>query len=484
MEHGRFAVIAATAVAAVVGITTTVDLGLAPSWWDEQRIVLLTAMFLVTAMGLAAGASRSALSVGTALALCVPLALGVLSALQAPRQFVALLDVSMHAIIACCVLLFAGVARPKLATATMAFVVAVAGPYVVGILARYVSALLLSMPLGADTLLVGFANPRFPAHLQALTIPLFPLALALAASPMAKAALSVTGALWWMCAIGSGSRTAWIALAAACAVALLLEGQRGSWLRTQFRLGVAGVVLYLVAFKVVPHLLDLQSTVETGRLSEFGSFGARVELWLSSIEAIAAEPWLGLGPMHFAYTNNAIAAHPHNFWLQIAAEWGVAAGIIVAGASVILWLRSVLTARAIQRQYAAGVGVEVDARLAVGIATAVTAWIVGIQADGLMVVPTSQAASAIVLGLACGLVGERVRGPFRPAMPRALAAMVFVPAAAVLLSLPLTAFWQVKEREDAWLKANPGGTMAPRFWQQGWIGPGDDPTARGEAVPR
>ena len=39
------------------------------------------------------------------------------------------------------------------------------------------------------------------------------------------------------------------------------------------------------------------------------------------MEAMIANPLLGLGPAHFAYAYNGEGAHPHNFWLQLAAEW-------------------------------------------------------------------------------------------------------------------------------------------------------------------
>jgi O-antigen ligase len=480
----KFSVFAVAVVAASVGLTTTIDFGLAPTWWDEQRIVLLLVLLLVSSAGFALQTARGRLSIGSVLAVGVPLAFGTLSALQAPRPFVALLDVATYTAIAWYALLFIGTPRRSLAIGGAIFAIAVAGPYVFGVVARYFSALLLSMPIGADTLLVGFANPRFPAHLQALTIPLFPLALTLVRGPFAQPVLMATGALWWMCAIGSGSRTAWMALVAAAAVALLLEGLRGKWLRIQLRLGAAGAALYALGFWAIPRVVGLASTAETGRLSEFASVGARVELWSSSWKAIAADPWLGLGPMHFAYPNNGIAAHPHNFWLQIAAEWGIAACIVLVGTSTLLWLRSVSLARVLQLQCADGRGVQDDAVLAVGIATAITAWIVAIQADGVMVVPTSQAVSAIVLGLACGLVVRERSERLRPAILHAVAAIFFLPAAVVLISLPFTSFWHVNARQESWLKANPGGTMAPRFWQQGWIGPEDDPTARSDVQRR
>jgi O-antigen ligase len=483
VDRGTYCVVAVAVVAGSIGLTTTIDLGLAPSWWDEQRIVLLAVLLLATAGGLAFNTTGRSMATPAALALLLLLALGLCSSFQAPRTFVALVDVATYAVLASFLLTFIGVPGRYLAFASVLFTLAIAAPYVMGVVARYVSALLVSMPIGADTLLVGFANPRFPAHLQALTIPFLPVALSFFRHSILKVVVVVIGTLWWMCLTGSGSRTAWIALGAAMVVLVLVEGTRGESIRVHVRLCVAGAALYLFAFRGVPYVFNLESTVEAGRLSEFGSLSLRVELWLLSARAIVADPLLGLGPMHFAYMRNGIAAHPHNFWLQIAAEWGPVAGAVVAAASTMLWIRAVRLARLHSLNHSQDHRGGVQAALPAGIAAALTAWLVAIQTDGLMVVPTSLAASAIVLGLACGFVTQGSVASLRPTSWRALHTVVLAGAAAVLAFLPLDSFSDVKAREDFWLTANHGERMSPRFWQQGWIGPDEDPGAHERAVP-
>jgi hypothetical protein len=56
--------------------------------------------------------------------------------------------------------------------------------------------------------------------------------------------------------------------------------------------------------------------------------------------------------------------------------------------------------------------------------------------------------------------------------------------AAILLSLPFSAFGQFEQREASWRAAHPTALLLPRFWQQGWIGPDRDATARPLARPR
>jgi putative inorganic carbon (hco3(-)) transporter len=315
--------------------------------------------------------------------------------------------------------------------------------------------------------------------LQVLTIPLLPLAFHRAPSTFWRACLVGVASLWWMCFIGSGSRTGWIAIAAAGLMAALLGSEGRRWLRCQLVFGALGLLSWGLLFHALPALLSGDTAPETGRLSDFASVGYRLQLWRISIESALAHPMLGTGPMHFAYVENGLGAHPHNFWLQLAAEWGIPATLLFVSASVVL-----------------GVGMwqglkgELDrASRAVGVAlfAVVTAWGIGTLSDGYMVVPTSQAMSTVVLMLA--VMWLRSVAPASPTLVErrasahgrsrsyAMAALGVI-ALAVLATLPFTEFGQPTRREQVWRGARSGQTMWPRFWQQGWIGPHSDPTAR------
>ena len=40
-------------------------------------------------------------------------------------------------------------------------------------------------------------------------------------------------------------------------------------------------------------------------------------------QELRSSPWLGIGPMQFAALASVVGAHPHNWPLQVAAEWGL-----------------------------------------------------------------------------------------------------------------------------------------------------------------
>ena len=195
-----------------------------------------------------------------------------------------------------------------------------------------------------------------------------------------------------MCFIGSGSRTGWIAIAVAASLLSFVGAEGRRWLRWQVVFALSGALLWALLFHVLPAWLSVPKALETGRFSDFASVGARWELWRLSVEAALAHPLLGLGPMHFAYVDNGLGAHPHNFWLQLAAEWGPPATLMIGSAAIALvvglW-------RAVKRE------TDTSSRsVGVALLAAVVAWGVGTLSDGYMVIPTSQVMSTAVLMLA------------------------------------------------------------------------------------
>jgi hypothetical protein len=174
------------------------------SWFDEQRITLLIAL-AVTAL-LAWALRSTPIDKATAL-LAVALALGLFSSTLAPRPYVAVVDWSVYFLMALLILSARTTQSSTVETTAALTGAVVPAAYVTGVVANYVSELLLDFPVSPETLLVGFSNPRFPAQLQVLTIPLLPLALQRAPTAFWRICLVVVATLWWMCFIGSGSRT-------------------------------------------------------------------------------------------------------------------------------------------------------------------------------------------------------------------------------------------------------------------------------------
>ena len=122
----------------------------------------------------------------------------------------------------------------------------------------------------------------------------------------------------------SGGRGTTIGIAGGAILSVLWL--RRSCLRAVVRFalwGACGLLLHLALFVAMPAVLNLQpAPTLADRAVESGSVVARLLLWTLCVNSVAESPWLGIGPMHFAHWPNWEAAHPHNIYFQIAAEWG------------------------------------------------------------------------------------------------------------------------------------------------------------------
>lgn len=110
-----------------------------------------------------------------------------------------------------------------------------------------------------------------------------------------------------------------------------------------------GLGIYLLFYVLLPLALGLQpfgflfSVV--GRTIE-NPDSSRWPLWVRAWEIVMAHPWLEAGPLHFAHFGRdlQIGAHPHNWVLQIACEWGIPALLCLMSA-IALGFKALLATR-------------------------------------------------------------------------------------------------------------------------------------------
>ena len=93
--------------------------------------------------------------------------------------------------------------------------------------------------------------------------------------------------------------------------------------------------------------------------------------------------------------------------------------------------------------------------------------------DGILVMPVSQTALALICGWAMGsyfTVQSSVER--RASLEKALGAAIIVLAAGSIVYGVLPEIGHIEQREDAYLAIRPpGAVLLPRFWAQGWINP-------------
>jgi O-antigen ligase len=190
-----------------------------------------------------------------------------------------------------------------------------------------VAAALTQRPVVWTELAGGYDNYRLFNHVQTIAMPLL-------------AGIAVRerrgSAQWWIAWISlvvyaayvlcSGARGTSLAVSVAASLALALFGLRKAWPLTRALLlaFAAGALLYALVFLVLPAwgAYRLGATAERS-MASLASDSSRLQLWHFALDQIRGSPWLGIGPMHLAHVPNPKAAHPHNIYLQVAAEWGL-----------------------------------------------------------------------------------------------------------------------------------------------------------------
>lgn len=444
---------------------------------DGQRIVelaLLAAFAIIIAVqailgrGGAAHPNRRAIGITSAIA-----ALGVLSMLQAPVARAAVLEAGLLLALA----LFAigiGLTAARLGIERMlAIPVAASLLFAFAVAVRYAAALSAQTPLLREHLLPAYSNYRFFNHVQTVTIPLL-LAAAIVGPRRyglrrwAGAALVLEFCLLFF----TGGRATMLALGIATAVIIAAFRQSArAWLLRLGMAAVAGGGLYLILFNAVPIAMGLPRdffATDVIARSEAGVGGPREYLWRLAWQYVRESPWLGIGPMHYAHRVNLEAAHPHNVYLQLAAEWGVPFAALVVAIAAMAWFRLLRKATA--------TATNEERALGISLVAAAAAIAVDGMFSGNFVMPISQLWIAFAIGLALAYAR-------RTSAPSAPAADITAPPAARWTIVALCVASQIAIWRGVWpeildVNAHVDRVRAeivhnavdnPRIWSHGWF---------------
>jgi O-antigen ligase len=435
-------------------IAPTVGFGWIDSWHDEQRAVQLILLALSTVVGLAlllVGA------ISVSVLLLAFLGAGVLSAALSLHPAAGLAEVGLFAMLGLTAAVAATVAREDGSVARQVVPLAaliLGAAHVSGIAVRVAAAHSVGAQPEVGIFLLGYANPRFASALYVL---LMPLVGALAVDGTRRPALRVLAAVvltgLWAANIGLGTRGVWLAFAIAVPLCALLAG-----LRATRRLALAlGATALLGAGVYVLITLLLSSAAPTGEGLAVAvpdglqnlTLTHRDALWHAALETWLQHPMLGAGPMHLAMSATFVGAHPHNWVLQLLAEWGALGTVILA-----TWLYR--STRRIQRVAAENGGTPVLLALLAALALGLV--------DGNLVMPVSQTAFALLLGLA---LSQALAGPGTKLVTRVLLAGASIAATLHLLQFATATYAQLPAETAEFRKRYPEAWLTPRLWETG-----------------
>lgn len=423
------------------------------TWHDHQRIYQL--VLLGVAAILLLFRPISALPPLVFVVLVGIFFIGLISAFQAEWPLWALKEWGRYVSLVMLVLLSGLISQKPGVALLLLSLMAVVGFLHAFQFSAYYSAAFISglQVLESDLLFNGFSNPRFFGQFQILLMPVLAcLALHFRQSRPAISLLLIgTLAVQWCIALTLGGRGLWLGLATSTVVLLVFAPRYWRLIAVQLCAGLLGAMLFILMFYLIPSWLDIAPDL---RDSLRTSLSGRERLWLWAWEMAQANPWLGVGPMHFSATYNSIAAHPHQVILQWAAEWGLPATVmaLVLGAWGMLFVLTCLRKGEVDNTGAA-------------LWLAIAGALVLAQVDGVFVMPYTETWLAILIGLA--LARWSAPGPAPKAQQwffRALAVPVVLILGSVLINEVPTL---PQESEAHMAKHHTGWT--PRFWAQGWI---------------
>ena len=310
----------------------------------------------------------------------------------------------------------------------------------------------------ADLLFNGFSNPRFLNQFQMLFMPILAyLAFhqwhaAHRYSKLLASIIFITLLVQWCIAFSLGGRGLWLGLAVSHAALIIFFPRFWRLLTVQAAAGLLGFILFYLMFTVIPEWLGQASSVRDSM--RFG-LSKREVIWQLAWDMFVANPWLGVGPMHFSAEVNSVAAHPHQVVLQWLAEWGIFATLAAVFLAVWGMLHGLRFVRSEKGQ-------PLDAALWMSILGALAL----AQVDGVFVMPYTETWLAILIGLVMARWSRpsTAESRWQTYSLRILA----IPVILILGNVLINEVPTLAQDSEAHMEKH-GTGYTPRFWMQGWI---------------
>lgn len=325
----------------------------------------------------------------------------------------------------------------------------------------------------------GFGNYRFFNHIQTVSLPLLGLLVLRSRQGGTASSRQIVAwygllSLWWMLLFASGGRGTFFGLLGGILMVLFWRYRQAlPWFFIMLRSGIAGLVTYVIFFLVIPVLMNLQSSrflngVLKRSIDNSGS--SRSALWQRAGEMIIANPLLGAGPLHFAHYGQDInnGSHPHNWALQVAAEWGIPALFCISGVFFIGFKRLLRTAYVISLDDQKNQSV-LTVWLAIGVAILVDGLV-----SGLIVMPSSQLWIVLYIGLAWGWTENILKseGAKEFKISKSIRFCLSITLLLILFFLGNGIFPEIidlTDRQNLQLELFPQIRLAPRIWSFGYF---------------
>lgn len=268
--------------------------------------------------------------------------------------------------------------------------------YMLGFYVGYFSALISKTPLHWPEPFFAFFSIRCFNQYQLWSIGLITLPiLAFEIKQSTKYWLTIALTCWWVLLFYSASRGVLLAwLVGMLSTAFVYKKIALPFLKLQIFSITTGLMFYIVLFKLLPswlHQIIITLTVMRDTTND------RTELWDICLKMIDKHPFVGVGPLHY-YWYTKVGTHPHNSVLQLGAEWGIPATLImlgIAGYGFYCWYKKFNASSTILQP-------RLDSQLTIILFFTIITNAAYSLVDGVIVMPISQVLMFTIIGMMIG----------------------------------------------------------------------------------
>jgi len=331
----------------------------------------------------------------------------------------------------------------------------------------FLASFIENIPLQWPEPFSGFSNVRFFNQYQiwSITLLALPLLIYPELDKRLKFFLKIIATGWAILLFASASRGAVLSVLLAMLMTLFLFKEYAKeFLKLNGLILIAGLIGYLFLFKLIPVLLENQVTVDWEPTKDITNSSGRIELWQYAIQYIIDNPWLGIGPMHYAYYPGPTHAHPHNSLLQWACEMGIPSTLLVifliySGLSA--WVKKFYHLNNNNKLYA-------PSHLWIALFCSLCSGLIYSLVSGVIVMPLSQITMALIIGWMLGIYFQDQES--KPVSQLQHISFMLL-AGATLITLTYTVLPSLLPRLNSYadLPYQDYPIIAPRFWQIGGI---------------
>jgi len=393
-----------------------------------------------------------------------------LSSLLATDQAYAFLETSLYLGLFFLCLFLAKIAKEKPHHIQIFFYITLATSallYQTNFFSAFLASFIENIPLQWPEPFSGFSNVRFFNQFQIWSISL--LALPLLIYPtLDKRLLTFLKFIavgWAILLFASDSRGAIASVFIAMILTLcIFKNHAKPFLKLNSLILLTGAIAYVLLFKLAPFLLGNQVTMGWQSIEQLSHSSGRIALWQIAIQYIIDNPWLGIGPMHYAYYPGPTNAHPHNSFLQWACEMGIPSTLLVISlifTGLYSWVKKFYKLTKTETLY-------VPSHLWIGLFCTLCSGLIYSLVSGVIVMPLSQIMMVLIIGWMLGIYFQDQET--KPASQLQHISFMLL-AGVTLITLTYTVLPSLLPRLNSYtdLPYQDYPIIAPRFWQIGGI---------------